>query len=748
MVIHRKIPRTMLRSPSQYIGATVLILLNCLLFTMFTLLAVNMTAMMASFERENVQEDAQFVTTAPVGDVAALENRFDARIEESASFDYALSPDRTLRVFRETGKVDLPAVLTGKAPGAGEILLDPAFAEANRLNIGSRLEIDGRSFAVSGTFALPSYIYPIQADSDIVVDSSKFGIAVVGGADFDALGRGNPFYAVKFNDAAADKQALGAQLRQALQSRGVGIARWTDTQDNKRVSIVTTKIDGISRVSTVAPLAILLLSCVLTGIVIRRLIRREAAVIGTLYALGYRRGELYAHYMRYPVLIALLGGAAGTLLGALLFRPMLDVMLAYFNLPAIKLRFDVLVLAQSLLAPVLFLAAGTYLVLLRELSHSPVALMRGTAKRGRIHALERALKLDKWRFPEKFMVRGQLRSPSRLLFLFAGVAFASMLLLLGFTAKSSIDYFLNGSIRDSFHFEYEYLYKTVHTEAPPSGTESFSAAAFLPAGGGSDDFLIAGIDPDTQFIALKDQGGAPMDTRGVIMTKPLSDKLGVTAGDAVAVENKVSGRQYDVTIDAIADSYIGEYIFMPLDAYNSLFDFPAGSYLGLWSREKLPIDAAQLYSVKSVQDSIDAFGILVQPLGDAVGVLAVISFVIGMTVIYVVTSLIIEESRGDISLMKIFGYRKKEIARLVLNGSAPVVFVGYLAGVPLILLSMTGLYASLTSGIDLTMPVTLDYPYIIAGFAVVYLIFTLAKALSGKKLGRIAMSEALKPGME
>ena len=748
MVINKKIKRTMLQNRSQYIGSIVLIILNCLLFTMFTQLSINMTAMTTSFEKDYIQEDAHFITAAPLGDIPALESRLDARIEEGASFDEALTQDKTLRVFRENAKLNLPAVIEGKSAGKNEILLDPAFAKANGWQPGSEIMLNGKSFKVSGTVLLPNYIYPLKSESDIIVDSAKFGIAVIGKEDFDSLGRGNTFYAVKFNDASADKAALGAELRQTLQSEGVGIVQWSDIQDTKRVTIVTTKIEGISQMSTVMPLMILLLCCILTGIVIRRLINREGVIIGTLYALGYKKREIYAHYMRYPLVIALTGSVIGTILGALLFRPMLDFMLSYFSLPANNVQFDALILAVSVILPLLFLAASGYLVLHKELKRSPVELMRGAKKRSRVNFLERKLTLDKLKFPAKFKIRGQLRSLSRLLFLFIGVAFATMLLLLGFTAKSSLDYFLNDSVRNSFNFEYEYLYTSLHYEALPPGTESFSAELFAMPGNSKEDFIISGINPDTQSIVLKDPNGAKSDTSKTVITKPLALKLNTKAGETLTVQNKVSGRQYKVTVDSVADSYIGEYIFMPLSEYNQLFGLPEGSYLGLWSKNKLAIDEKQLVSVKSVEDSINAFGTMTAPIQDAVGILSFLSFIIGLIVIYVVTSLIIEENRANISLMKVFGYRKKEVNSLVLNSSTWVVIAGYLAGIPLILATMTQFYGSLTKNIDLTMPVTLNFPYILVGFAVVYIIFMLSKALSRKKISRIAMSEALKPGME
>ena len=61
---------------------------------------------------------------------------------------------------------------------------------------------------------------------------------------------------------------------------------------------------------------------------------------------------------------------------------------------------------------------------------------------------------------------------------------------------------------------------------------------------------------------------------------------------------------------------------------------------------------------------------------------------------------------------------------------------------------MSAMFKSLTESIDLALPVTISYPYIIVGFVVVYLTYELSKALSRKKIDRISMSEALKAGME
>jgi len=119
------------------------------------------------------------------------------------------------------------------------------------------------------------------------------------------------------------------------------------------------------------------------------------------------------------------------------------------------------------------------------------------------------------------------------------------------------------------------------------------------------------------------------------------------------------------------------------------------------------------------------------------------AFMIGLIVIYVVTSLIIEENKETISLLKIFGYRKKEVNSLILNSSSGIIVIGYLLGIPLILASMSMMFKSLTESVNLAMPVTISYPYIIVGFIIIYLTYTLAKALSRRKINQISMGEAL-----
>lgn len=144
----------------------------------------------------------------------------------------------------------------------------------------------------------------------------------------------------------------------------------------------------------------------------------------------------------------------------------------------------------------------------------------------------------------------------------------------------------------------------------------------------------------------------------------------------------------------------------------------------------------------------NAFKSITQPIETTVGTMAFMSFIIGLIVIYVVTSMIVEENKENISLMKILGYRKKEVYSMILNSSSFLVIIGYLVGIPLIFASLGAMFKSLTKEMSIALPLIINYGYLFIGFVIIYLTYELSKALSKRKVNKISMSEILKSKLE
>lgn len=746
MVINKKITRTMRENKAPYLGSLILIIISCMLFTMYNQLSINMVDISSSFEKNYVQEDASFIADKKLSDLKAMEDKFNMKIEETRTLDFHVSESKTLRIFSENNKVNIPAILKGEGLKDKGILLDPGYAKANKLDIGDSIKIYGTDYKIAGFMSLPNYIYPIKQESDIMTEPNAFGVAVITKADFNKLNKGYSSYAIKFNKSSnLDVQI--AEFKDNLKSEGLIILSWTNISENPRVTSLEAKLQGIDKMRTGMPMVILLLTCVLTGIVIWRMVKKEFVIIGTLYALGYRKREIMVHYLVYPLSIALIGGIIGTILGAFTLRPMLEVMISYFNMPVDVVVYEPKYVVISILLPVVLLALSGYLVVNKGLKYSPVELMRGGRDKGKVGFLERRLKLDKLKFSTKFKIREQLRSLPRSAFLLFGVVFATMLLLMGFTAKSSMDLLMKDTYENTIKYNYMYVFNTLQKGTPEKG-EAFSELPVTLKSDSKTNFTIFGISPDSKYIMLKDKAGNKLSTSEVIITRALAKRLNVKAGDTIRLVNKLDSKEYSIKVDQIAETYVGGYIYMPLNKFNSMFKYPAGSYIGLYSEEKLSIPENMLFTSLTVNDLKKAFGTLTAPIQAYIGVIAFISFIIGLIVIYVVTSMIIEENKVTISLMKVVGYRKKEVYSLILNSSFFIIVLGFIIGVPLILKSMDAMYSSVTKSMNFSLPITINYAYVLVGFAIIYFTFEITKFFSRNKINRISMTEALKAGME
>ena len=746
MALLRKTLRTMRENKAQYLGAFLMVVISSMLLVGMTMVANNLGIIFDVFSTKNVLGDAEFSTSAEI-DTASLEQQFGAIIEKSSVVDYELQPGQTLRIFSENTRANLHAVIEGEDLHGNDILIDPLFAGANGLKPGDALSIGGKEYKISGIMVLPNYIYIVRSKEEMINDPKTFGIAVVARQDMESLAGKTNFYAVRFH-ARENLHEQEILFKNHLVTSGVDITRWESTENNNKVTVVAMEVTTLGAMSKVVPGMLLALSIILIGILLKRMVQRESVVVGTLYAMGYRKAELLRHYLASPLLIAGLGGLLGALLGVGMVKPMLDFLMMAFTMPVDTYHYTYTPLIAGMLTPVIALCLASYLVIAGLLRLSPAELMKGARVSEKSNFIERALKLERFSFNTKFQIREQVRSLSRTGFLLFGVVVATFLLLYGLTLQSSLDYMLNEGIAALYNLKYEYVYHDLQSGPPPAGWEQFNAVYVTPRSNPNANFAIIGALPETTRLRLKDVSGDRLVPDRVIITRLLADKLRVRQGDQIQVISDENLKEYTLTIDALADSAAGEFIFMPLNQLNEMLGAPAGAYIGIWGDTPMQFPDGVIASTKSMDAIAAGIRNLISQTGVMVYMLTVSAFVLGLIIIFLVTGMIIEENRNTISLFKVLGYRPKEVNRLILDSNTIVVITGYIIGIPVLLASVTALMQSLTESMQMTIPTRLSVWYMLLGFVIVMLTYQIAKLLSQKKVNRIQMSEALKAGTE
>ncbi len=746
MTLFKKLMRTMLEHKSRYIGSMLLLMISSMMFVMLNVTSGNLNNTFSVFSTQNVLSDAEFSTNTEI-DATALGEQLGAKVELGGTADCEVAPGQTLRVFSLMDTVNIPAVQEGNLPGASEIMLDRLFAGTNGYAIGDSITVAGKKFTVSGYAFLPNFIYIIKSKEAMMNDPKTFGVGVVGKADFEPLPDHNRVYAIRF-DGRENIKAQEAAAKNALRAQDVHITSWQSIEKKVNVSYVPMEVGVLSTMSAAMPVAMLALTCILLGMLMWRTIKSDSVIIGTLYAQGYRRRELRRHYLMFPLLVSVTGSVIGSVLGLSLTDGMFRFMLTALPMPVYETVLNPWLILFAVLVPIVILCGVTWGIIGKILKTSPATLMKGGEERNKANFIERKLRLERFKFSTKFQIREQVRSLSRSVFLLFGVVVATMLILYGLTMKSSVDYMLNEGIKELYNLKYEYVFTSEKAGTPPTGTEQFGARYVSLAENEDISFYVTGILPDTERIKLKDVSGRALKPEQAIVTAPLAQKLGMNEGESVTVFDTEDGKEHTFTIGKIADTYAGEFLFMPLNQFNAEFGLPADAYIGIWSDESMTFAPGELQSTKSIDAIISGFGMLINQMGLMIYTLISAAFVLGLIILYIVTGLVVDESRISISLMKVFGYKKKEISRLILNSNTLIVVVGYLLGIPALMGTVGAFYGSLAESLQIVLPVKLNIGYMLLGFVVVMVTFEFAKLMCRKKVARVPMSEALKAGTE
>ena len=814
MKINKSVPRVIGENRGAYIGMFYMVLLSGFLLVFFVLAASNLGANKDAYFRDYVQCDLEFYAASRIVDIDGIEKMFGLKIEESVVKEFPAG-GATLRLFTPNEKVNIAAITEGRLPSTGEVALDPQFAKANGYYIGgdkidgraenisesngaggSVIDIGGKPYTVSGYVCLPNYAYVLQKEGDIVNNPNLFGIGLL---NRDDLPDGNLLYSVKFDEPQPNIYEQAKPLKAYLNELGINILALDYAKYNMKTNMPNVEALAITVYSFVLPPILMLLSAALVAVVLGRMVKNQAGVIGTLYALGYRKNEIMRHYMRYPLLLGVAGGVAGGALGTAGFVPMLGVMLTFFPMPIARISFNPLFAALSAVLPAIILCAGTYAALNGILKQPPVSLMRGDYAAGKpgagavkphtgtatpgagtaksrtgaatpghgavkphigaatpgpgsapLSMLERKLLSGNISFSLRFKIREQLRSVPRLAFMIVGVFAATALLMFGLIAKNTLDNLINQGGGGTLHYNYEYALKVPQSVPPPEGGEAIAGRKFVPEFDPGNRFEIIGVSPGSRAVTLFDIKGDPLPVDGdkTIISKSMAKKYKLSVGDEIRFSDIINDSEHAVKITHVAETNMGDYIFTPLSKFDEILGWEQGAYNAIMSDAPLAIDEKLLYKISEPDNLAEALAEYMLLMNSVIYGIALVAAIIGMIVLYVITGISIDENRGGISLMKVFGYKKAEVGALIVNSSRVVVAFGFTISVPVTFALIGRLLTYVFDLVNITVEPRLNWYFIALGFALIFGAFEASKALSVRKIGKTPLSEALKAQRE
>ena len=469
-------------------------------------------------------------------------------------------------------------------------------------------------------------------------------------------------------------------------------------------------------------------------------IEKESSVIGALYALGVTRGQLLFHYLLNPLLISSLGGAVGCILGFSEYGTgwQMGDSIAYYSLPPMRIVTPGYLLFYSLIMPPVTAAVVNYLVINKKLKCTALSLLRNEQTAGKAGRIQN-MNLGNMKFLLRFQIRQMLREIRSAFAVVIGMFIYLLILMMSIDCAVLCINFGNACLEET-KYAYMYTYKYPTEDVPEGGTPAYVENLKKEAYGYNLDVTVLGIDDDNPYFPI-----VTADKKNeIVISSAAAQKFGVKVGDKLVLSDEVNERDYAFTVKNIVNFTSGVYVFLDRDVMQELFDQEDDYYNVVFADHALDIDNGRLYATVSKENVEESSQIFTDMMGPMVVMLVAISALIFMIVMYLMMKVMIDRSAFSISLMKVFGYRRREIRRLYLDGNFYVILLGALICVPLAKWSMDLVYPYCIANVAIGMDLKFTPQIYIMIYGGIWLCYIVINFLLVGRLNKLVPAEVLK----
>jgi len=448
--------------------------------------------------------------------------------------------------------------------------------------------------------------------------------------------------------------------------------------ENPRIDSAADDVQINLSASIIFGVLLVMLFAYVISVFIVHMIDQESAVIGALYSMGVKRRTLILSYVGVPVIVSFVSGVAGTMIA--LFTPagipaQLADTLGYFSMPQLEIVITPFLLIYGLVIPPVTALIVNVLVIRKRLTKTPLALLRNEQKAVR----GKDLKIAGMKFLSMFRLRQIIREKRAGLTVILGMF---MSLLVALMALNTYVYCnkVKQYYVDQTKFEYMYNYKYPTEDVPEGGYEAVAEGLKKEIYDHTFDVTLMGITDDNPFF---NTGDLPTNDTDVVLSSAVANKYNLSVGDEFTLSDKNGDRLYAFRVARIFDFSASLMVFMDIDRCRDLFGEDDEYFNVVFSDHELDIDSGRLYSVLAKKDIEKSAGVYVDMMGPMVITMSVASSVIFVVVMYLMVKMMIDRSAFNISLIKIFGFRKREVRRMYLDGNLYIVVLGALISIPL-----------------------------------------------------------------
>lgn len=578
----------------------------------------------------------------------------------------------------------------------------------------------------------------LQNEGDSYKNVTTFYLAYVTDEEFENIGGENCLYLVCYNE---DNQT---EFRKEVNEKYY-MRTYISAKENMRIDMVKMQAEMFSAISYIILAIMPLIVVVLVSIVIHRKVKSEQKLIGTLTALGYKKSKLMIHYAGFAMIPGLFGGIFAVLFTMIFAQPFGEVCLADYEPMRIECHLNPVAAFLGIIVPTIMYIIAAMRSVNKLLKKDTVLLLNGNSEQGNKNYKHMLVK-NKISFRFKYALRSLIGNPSRTFVVFLGIFLGSYIALLGYSFLDTMDHTKQNMVDEMGSFEYQYVLNEL-VEGNEYGGEPIIMSAMENKAG--DQFSIIGTTDSNPYLTLKDVDGNDLSlTNGYYVTNVMAMLQDIQTGDKMTLCNPLTLEEFEITVAGIVDNDMQNAVFSNKENVAGIMGIDENVSNVIMSDAALNIPDSKIIQTIKKTDSKEQFQNMSNQMNVMVYFLIGIGAIICVASIYVAVNMLVSENRSNISMLKVLGYRDKQINQIVLRVNHILLPIGFLISIPLVFASTNWFMAFLADFMGVLpkayiAPGSFVYTAVLASCSYFGSLFLLRR-----KVAKIDMVESLKGNRE
>lgn len=439
--------------------------------------------------------------------------------------------------------------------------------------------------------------------------------------------------------------------------------------------------------------------------------------------------------MAMPLFIVIIASIAGNAISYLrVYKIYANVYYQSYDLPVFEPYITLRSFLITSIMPLVLYLVINYIIIAKSLKMRPVDFLRKNFKKAKTRS---RFKLKDMNFINKFKLRVIFANKFSYVSLLFGVFIANLLLIFGVSVKPIFTKYAD-DMQNQMKYAHTYIVKSDMDDLDAS---KISLVSVELVDKDDEKIQIYGIDTDTKYDEIDLNS---LDNDEAVISLGLSKRFNYEIGDKIKIREPYNTEEKYLVVKDIDKTNNYFQIFTKREILNKIIEKDSDYYNAYLSDKELKITKENLLThidrkemsrfMRHFLDSFSAVFIMIQ-------LVAVVFFFI---LILMVTELIIDKAKLNMTYLKVFGYKDKEVAKFYVNTSFAMLIIFQIILIPILDKLVKYFYFIAMQKFDAYLEVTVPLRVFIVSYAMTLIVFALCQVLASKKIKKIDMVKELK----